>query len=97
MISTGSTIGGSFDVNCPVSFSDGLETEESCGVQKTITWTSGGTKSNVTSYFFKYANLKNKKIAYVFLPVKIKKLFRFIFTPVTNNGSNITINIKQKI
>jgi hypothetical protein len=98
MISTGSTIeGGSFDVNCPVSFSDGLETEESCGVQKTITWTSGGTKSNVTSYFFKYANLKNKKIAYVFLPIKIKKLFKFKFTPVTNNGSNITINIKQKI
>jgi hypothetical protein len=97
MINTGSTQGGSFDVNCPVSFSDSLETEESCGVQKTITWTSGGTKSNVTSYFFKYANLKNKKIAYVFLPIKIKKLFKFKFTPVTNNGSNITINVKQKI
>jgi hypothetical protein len=97
MINTGFTEGGSFSVNCPIPFSDGLETEESCGVQKTITWTSGGTKSNVTSYFFKYANLKNKKIAYVFLPVKIKKLFRFKFTPVTNNGSNITINVKQKI
>ena len=97
MISTGSTIGGSFDVNCPVPFSDSLETEESCGVQKTITWSTNGTKSNVTSYFFKYANLKNKKIAYVFLPVKIKKLFKFKFTPVTNNGSNITINVNQKI
>jgi hypothetical protein len=50
MISTGSTLVGSFDVNCPVPFSDGLETEESCGVQKTITWTTGGTKSNDPLY-----------------------------------------------
>ena len=66
MLNTGSTQGGSFDVNCPIPFSDGLETEESCGVQKAITWTSGGTKSNVTSYFFKYANLKNKKLTATF-------------------------------
>ena len=90
-----SITGGTFSVDCLIS--DVASTTNDCGVQKTLTWSNAGTKSNIQSYFFNYNQLNNLIPVYVFIKPKVKKLFKFTFTPDSNNGSNITININQKI
>jgi hypothetical protein len=52
-----SITGGTFSVDCLIS--DDTSPTNDCGVQKTLTWSNAGTKSNIQSYFFNYNQLNN--------------------------------------
>ena len=67
-----SITGGTFSVDCLIS--DVASSTNDCGVQKTLTWSNAGTKSNIQSYFFNYNLLNNKIPVYVFIKPKVKKL-----------------------
>ena len=87
--------GNTFSIICPTT---GI-TQDSydCGVSKSIPWTTNGTLTNVQSFYLQYSTFNHLVPVYVFIEPKIKKLLNFTFTPVSNNNSNITVNIKQKI
>lgn len=88
---TGSTF------SCITTTATSTSTSYECGVSKNVVWTSNGTITNVQSFFLQYNTFNNLTPVYVFQTPKVKKLLNFTFTPVSNNSSNITVNIKQKI
>ena len=85
----------SFSIDCPSSIKSG-STIHDCGVTKNVSWTSAGTITG-TTFFLQYSQLNNVQPILIFLYPHDKKDLKFHFTPVSNNGSTITVYLYQYI
>ena len=85
-----------FNFNCPVNLV-GDPTIHECGITKSISGTTTGLISNVTTYNLRYSLLENLKPVYITIKPTVSKLIKFVFNNFTLNGSNIDVYIKQGV
>ena len=86
-----------FNFNCPEPITGNTPSTHECGVEKVFTWTNEGLhNSSSNSFYLVYSKLTNLRPIYVIIKPTVQKLLKFNFTPVTTNGANITVYIKQK-
>jgi hypothetical protein len=86
-----------FNFNCPEPIPGDTPSTHECGVEKVFTWANTGLhNSSSNSFYLVYSKLTNLRPIYVIVKPTVQKLLKFNFTPVTTNGANITVYIKQK-
>ena len=66
-----------FNFNCPVNLV-GDPTIHECGITKSISGTTTGLTSNVTTYNLRYDLLENLKPVYITIKPTVSKLIKFV-------------------